>query len=249
MEQEIKLLLAKAEDTVRLSEVRNVPKFLGFLTPTEASSVLKHIGTGKALLFGGYDGAERNMLGIIPQYIEQPFSVFPITPIGIYYREQDTLSHRDVLGAFMSQGIKRSLIGDILFAKGFAVAFVANEIVDYLITQVTKIKNVGVRLKTIEDERELILVSSPKTQPLSITVSSPRLDAVVSGLAGLGRGKAEELIKNGLVFVNSFEVLKGTVKVTTQDVITIRGVGRFVIREMGCFSKKGREIIKAEKYV
>ena len=118
-----------------------------------------------------------------------------------------------------------------------------------IINQVTKIKNVGVTLKIVENEEELGLVASPQTVPVTFTVSSPRLDAVVSSLAGTSRSRAEELITNGLVFVNSFEVVKSTFKINTQDVITIRGVGRFVIKDMGGFSKKGREIIKAEKFV
>lgn len=249
MKTEEKLLLAKAEDAVKLSNIKNIPKFLGFLSESEQSCIARSVFCENAVFFGGFDDAERKMYGVLPDYIDDKLSAFPITVLKIEYREKDTLSHRDVLGAFMSAGIKRSLVGDILFYGGSALAFINSDIADYLINQITKIKNIGVKIKVVENfSPELTLPVFAKKE-IVFTVSSARLDAVLNGLTGCKRSRAEELITDGLVFVNSFEALKSTAKIKVGDKISVRGKGKFVIKSMGNYSKKGREIITADKYI
>ena len=249
MEQDIKLLIAKAEDTVRLSELRNSPKFMGFLSVSEATEISKAVKNSKALFFGGYDDAERRMFGVVPEYIEPPTSAFPIEVIEIKYRKVDALTHRDVLGSLMATGITRDKVGDIRFGDGFALVFVASEISDYLVEQVTKIGRVGVSLAKIPLKDVYKSFPPPEFEDITFTVSSTRLDAIISGLVGLSRTKAEQIIIDGLVFVNSFEVTKAIKKIKISDKITVRGYGKFLITETGNFSKKGREIIRAKKYI
>lgn len=249
MEQELKLLLAKADDAVRLCELRNTPKFMGFLSPSEMAEISRSVVSKAVCFFGGYDDAERCMLGVLPDYIIDYRAAFPISALKISYRAVDKLSHRDVLGAFMSTGITRDRVGDIRFGEGFAVAFVVQEIADYLAEQISKIGRVGVTVQSISINEAECSFPPPITEDLSFTVSSPRLDAVISGLIGVSRSKAEQMIVDGLVFINSLEALKSIKKVQQNDKITIRGYGRFVITATGNFSKKGREIIQAKKYI
>ncbi len=249
MEQEIKLLLARAQDAVRLSETRNIPKFLGFLSPGEAAAINQAIHLENAVFFGGYEGAERRMFGVFPTYITDHNAAFPISAIGLTYRETESLTHRDILGALMSTGVKRSFVGDILVSPGGALIYAADEIAGFLTEQITKVRNVGVKTVLYSSLSELPPQTAPRTETVSFTVSSARLDAVVSGLTGFGRTRSEQMIADGKVFVNSFAVIKPTKKVQPMDCISLRGVGKFVITGMGSFSKKGREIITAEKYL
>lgn len=249
MEQEAKLLIAKAGDAVRLRDLRNIPKFLGFLSPSEASTVANAVKSSNCFFFGGYEEAERRMFGALPDYITEPFGSFPIKALRITYRPVDVLTHRDVLGSLMSTGVTRESVGDIRFADGLAIAFVSEEIAEYLAKQITKIGRVGVTVNVADTAEVLNSFPPPKTVPVSFTVSSPRLDAVISGLIGCSRSKAEQMLSDGLVFVNSFEITKATKQVKTGDKISIRSVGKFVITGTGDLSKKGREIITAEKYI
>ena len=124
---DIALLPARIDDLRQQCEKTNTPKFIGFLTAEEvalATKTLKH--DKNYCLFGGYDTAERVMIGFLPEWCDNP--VFPITPITFTYRKCDKLSHRDFLGAIMSLGVARETIGDILVEEGRAVIFVSNDV-------------------------------------------------------------------------------------------------------------------------
>ena len=249
MENEAKLILAKANDLVRIRDLRSIPKFSGFLTPSEAAVIEAGIKARNCYFFGGYSQAERRIFAALPDYVIEPFKEFPISALKFEYRKIDKLSHRDFLGAFMSTGITRDTIGDISVSDGCAVAFVTNDIARYLTEQIEKIGKVGVSSQIFDINELDDFLISPKTLSLNFTVSSLRLDAVLSGLVGCSRSKAESFIKDGLVYINSFEVTKSTKQVKAGDFITLRGVGKFLIAGSNGVSKKGREIIAAEKYI
>lgn len=249
METELKIVLAKAKDIVRLRDLRNIPKFSGFLTPAEAALIMSSVKEPDCLFFGGYPDAERCMFGAMPEYVTDPFKEFPIKALKITFRKVDVLSHRDFLGSFMATGISRDTVGDILVGEGIALAFVTEEIAQYLDEQITKIGKVGVLTEVISVDDVEDVFPKAKTIPIRFTVSSLRLDAVLSGLTGFSRTKSDSLISDGLVFVNSFEVTKSTKQIKCGDRITLRGVGKFVITQSGDVTKKGREVIVAEKYI
>lgn len=249
MLSESKLLLDKVSDLIRIRDLRNIPKFTSFLTPAEATIVHSSFKEQNCFFFGGYEDAERRMYGALPDYITDFRDEFPITVLKFEYRKVDKLSHRDFLGSFMATGISRETIGDIRVDEGMAVAFVSDDIADYLLNQITKIGRVGVSVQKIELKNISDFFEQPKTVPLNFTVSSLRLDAVLAGLVGCSRNKAESYIKEGLVFVNSFEVSKVTKQIKSGDFITLRGTGKFLITSCNGLTKKGREIIMAEKYI
>ena len=80
------------------------------------------------------------------------------------------------------------------------------------------------------------------------TVSSPRLDAVVSLFAGKGRSKAVEVISGGLVFVNGICVQKSDFRLSDGDVISLRGKGKATFRTGGT-SKKDRLFVTLDTWV
>lgn len=205
--------------------------------------------SGKATLFGGYTDAERKMLGALPDYVADTEKAFPIVAVRFIYPKEYNLTHRDVLGSLMALGIKRESVGDICFEKGVATAFVTEEMGDYIATQVAKIGRVGVKTEVLPFYDAVKNFVAPVTQSVTFTVSSPRIDAVLSALTGCSRTKAEQFIKDGLVFVNSCVVSKPTKLISVNDKITLRGTGKFLITGSGNYSKKGREIITAEKYI
>lgn len=237
---------ARVIDTVNSCERTSVPRFLGFLTPDEAATadkILKNSGV-RYRFYGGFDIAERTILVCLPDWCDDVD--FPIIPLTFTYRDCDELSHRDFLGTLMGLGIKRESVGDILVEKGRAVVFLKNDIADFVITQTQKVGNRGVMIK---EGYDMPLPGAGVLSSFSDTISSPRLDSVISSLCKCSRNTACELIEDGRVSVNSLAVVKVTKTVACSDRITVRGKGKFIIDSINDLSKKGRIILKYSKYV
>lgn len=239
------LLSARIDDLKCLCEKTAVPKFIGFLTAEEATVAVNGFKNGgKYILFGGYDGAERVMLGVLPDWCEEP--VFPIKAISFTYRNCDVLSHRDFLGALMALGIARETVGDILTEPGRTVVFVTSDIAKFVLSQIKKIGSVGV---TVNEGFTEPLPNANRKQSFSVTVASTRLDCVVAALCTMSRSVAAEYIADGFVAVNSLSVVKPTVSVKQNDKVTVRKRGKFEITSCDEYSKKGRIILRYDKYV
>ena len=243
MESEI--LIARISDTQDISQKTSKPKFFGFLSCEEAALAQKLLENRNAnfCLFGGYEGAQRVMLGCLPDWCNE--TPFPISSVTFTYRGADELRHRDFLGALMALGITRESVGDILVEKGRTVVFFKDEVLPFVLSNVTKIGSVGVNTAIGFDE-PLPLGDSLITA--SVTVSSLRLDCVVSAVANVSRAKANELIEAGLVSVNSLVCEKSTKQVTTGDAVTVRGKGKFIIGDTCQKTRKDRTVLDYKKY-
>ena len=243
---EEKLLFARIDDMVNRHEKTGKPYYLGFLSEGESAAAKRKLsGSGiRTEFFGGYEGSLRNYLCIAPDTYE--VSDFPVVPITVLFRKQDKLSHRDFLGSLMALGITREKIGDILVEEGRAVVFADKSVSDFIVSQISKVGRVGVNLS---EELTYPLPEVGKKQEFSGTVASARLDCVIAQLCGISRNTAAEIINQSFVSVNSFLCEKPTQKINSGDKISIRKKGRFEISSIGDLSKKGRIIIKYEKYL
>ncbi len=240
------LLIARIEDTAAISEKTQKPKFLGFLSHEE-SALAKDVLKNRAIrfdFFGGYKGAQRVILGAFPEWVTEP--EYPICAITFGFRKSDTLRHKDFLGSLMALGLKREAVGDILIEEGRAVAFVLEEICEFIISQITTIGRTGVTLTKGFSEP---LPKEDVLEDFSVTIASQRLDCVVSALAGVSRSQAAAIIAEGRVSVNSAIVEKATKSVTDGEVISIRGKGKFIISSLLDKTRKNRIILKYKKYV
>lgn len=242
---DIALLPARIEDLKNISNKTNTPKFSSFLTAEEVSVAIKVFkADDRYCLFGGYEGAERVVVAALPDWCDD--TPFPIKAITFSYRMCDILSHRDFLGALMSLGIARETVGDILVEKGRAVAFILNDISQFVLTQIDKIGRVGVRVTEGCTEP---LPQMSKKQSFTSTVSSTRIDCVAAALCGASRNQTSQKIQDGQILINSMCVTKPTICVKANDKITVRKVGKFDIVSCEEISKKGRIILKYDKYV
>ena len=231
-----KLYLSKMDDGVYLCGKRQQPYFFSFLSEREqavAGAHLDSIGFHQYGFFGGYESAERKLLGLFFDE-EQPF---PIAAVAFEFRESDKLTHRDFLGALMSLGIERETVGDILVEDGRCVAFVKSEISDYVISQIFKVGNVGVKVSLTDAQN---LPKGRGFEEKDYTVASLRLDAVVSAVTGLSREKSKRIIQMGNVTHNHLECQNGSRQVELNDVLTVRGKGKYVINGVLGETKKHR---------
>lgn len=243
---ETELFKARIKDTADICIKSSSPKYLGFLTAAEAvlaEQVLKNAPC-RTSFYGGYDGAERVMLGCFPDWMEE--DAFPISALTFKYRESDILSHRDFLGSLMALGIKRETVGDILTEQGRTVVFVTNEILEYIKSQITKIGRTGV---TVAEGYTDPLPMGDKLAEFSNTAASDRIDCIISALCGFSRSRALEALSQGIVTVNSVSVSKPTKSVCEGDVISVRGKGRFLIGSLENRTKKNRIVINYKKYI
>lgn len=240
------LLSARVGDVADIVEKSNHFKFFGFLSLEEKVLCERIISRRnvKYSFFGGYDNATRVVLGCFPDWASD--IPFPITPITFIYRKSEVLKHRDFLGAILSLGLKRETVGDILIGEGYAIAFVLDEISDFVVSQIDKVARVGVTAKIGCD---LPLPSISELSEFSATVSSERLDCVVSALCNISRSQALSKIEGGFVSVNSQICEKATKTVISGDAVTIRGFGKFLIDSLIDKTRKGRIVLKYKKYV
>jgi len=83
----------------------------------------------------------------------------------------------------------------------------------------------------------------------SYTVSSPRLDNVVSAVFGLSRRLATEAISKGIVFVDGVSVTKTDYRLSDNQKLVLRGKGKAIYLGEHGQSRKGKVYIKVDKYV
>ena len=245
-DKEEKQLISRAEDALRLSELRRKPYYLGFLNEKEQFLIRERLSFAEDRLsfFGGYDGALRTVMRA--SFYDADDADYPIAKLCYSFRASDSLSHRDFLGALMGLGIERDSVGDIIVSDGCAAVFVKDEIRSFVRSELTKVGRTGVRLI---DESECGVSFERNAELKSIIVSSLRLDAAVAALAGLSREKASALILSGKVFVNYGEAKKPSLFLKPDDILTIRGRGKYIIKEQSGSTKKGRLKISIEHFI
>ncbi|MED9968763.1 MAG: YlmH/Sll1252 family protein [Ruminococcus sp.] len=233
---DLKLFNSKLDDAVYLCEKRHSPYFFSFFTEEEQALAERHLDSvhfSNYSFFGGSEACERKVLGLF--YDEQ--TDFPVDAILFSFRKTDKLTHRDFLGSLMSLGIERETIGDILFEDGKAVVFVKSEIKDYIMSQISKVGKVGV---TLSDADGGSLPHGRGFEEKEYTVSSMRIDNIVSAVSGLSREKSKNLILSGSVSVNHLPCQKTSRNTAAGDKLTIRGKGKFEISGVLGETKKHR---------
>ncbi len=237
-----KLLLSKAKDVIDLSEKRNSPCFLGFLTSHEKQVIIDNLhGIDENFFYGGYENAERTIFAVNAESVDD----FPIIPIEFTFRECDSLSHRDFLGAMMSLGITRESVGDILVTKGRAVAFVKRDISDFVLSWIDKVGSKGVKVSMLSDNN---LPISENYEILEFSVASLRLDVIISAVCSLSRDKSAKLITAENVSVNHYIQTNVSKTLEKGDCFTIKKYGKFVFTEVLGYTKKGRIRISVKHF-
>ncbi len=247
MEQaEEKLLLARLSDLEQRAERGHRPCFSRFLDPGEIVICKQKLHPAVPYMFwGGYEEAERQMIGFFPDFMEPGPNDFPLRALRI--RSKEDLGHRTVLGSVMGLGLERNQIGDVAMEEAGPVLFACDSICDYICMNLTRAGKAHVSVTEVPFESLAVL---PKAWvPVGGTVASLRLDCVLGLLTGVSRSGAEELLKREMVSVNHTVIKKGSVLLSAGDVLSVRKFGRAEILEIGGETKKGRIRIQLKKYI
>ena len=199
------------------------------------------------MLYGGMQGCERCMAAFGSEDLFGYKYAFPIECVIIKPRMQkyaDRLSHRDILGAVLNLGTVRANIGDIYLKDNIAYMFCAENMSAYITENLERVKHTPVHCEVtdsipcIEDNK---IIEQYQT-------ASERIDALVSKVYKISRNEAAALIKNRRIYINGFGCESAGHNVNVNDIITVRGFGRF--EYMGIVKKtaKGRLVIMVSKW-
>lgn len=253
-ENEEELLISKVDDKINFTKTKNKIQFTDFLGLMEKSKIEKYLKQRKFsnyFFFGGNENSERGIFVFYPDKLEEEMAKSNLSSIvsviKIRIPKEEAYEHKVYLSAVMKLGLKREKIGDIVVLQNGADIVVFNENIDYIINglkQLTRFRRAEIESSSIyELENRKI-----EFEDISIIVSSIRLDSIVSELSKCSRGKAEEYIELGKVFVNSIQEFKDAKKIVSGDVITIRGKGKFIYTGIQKETSKSRLVLLFKKY-
>jgi len=260
--EEDKILVAKILDKIQFTNQRNQIQTTDFLDGYEqkiVQKVLQQVKCQIAILYGGYEDAERKMIYFFPERLMELLeenwqnskmiqTQMKVISIHLPNDLKGQYQHRDYLSGLMKLGIKREKIGDILVRENGADILVQADILNYLLVnlpELTRFQKAEIFSKEIS-ELEIVPIQLEK---ITILVPQLRLDVVVSELLHTSRTKANEVILQERVLVNYEIKTKNATMLQVGDMLTIRGKGKFKIGENISQTVKGKLRVEVEKYV
>ena len=255
--QEDKICLSQVLDKIEFAKTRERIEYTDFLDMYQISLIenfLRKISFENYQLFGGYAESERKVLIVYPEkyserMIEKNYNkMLKIIRIELPEEEHGKYSHRNYLGGIVKLGLKREKVGDILVSDDGADIIVVEDFAEILrkeLPSLTRFENSKIAIEEISNIRK----KEVKIEEVSIIVPSLRLDNIVSDLARTSRSKAAQIISQERVFINGQNETKLSKQLKLNDVITIRGKGKFVIKEFAGTTRSGRTVVRIEKYV
>ncbi len=245
-----KLLLSKLWDKIQAGLRKNIPVSTCFLSPYELEMSRFLFGQLDGLhTFGGYPDAERKMLVYLPDYLDEEalHEEAGLVCLRASFYENDSPSHRDFLGALMGLGIARETIGDILVGNESCDFFVTTEIAPYLLQNFTSAGRVKLHLEEISLNE--ITVAEPQTKEIRDPLASLRLDSVISSGFRIGRSQAADYVTSGRAAINGLPCEKPDKAVSEGMNISVRGLGKILLRTVGGQTKKGRISVVIDRYI
>lgn len=250
--QDEKIFLARIAEKAEISREQcylTCTKFLDLYEAEMAHRLLDALGETRGRFWGGHEGAERQILMFLPEWLDEiPIEGedCPLTAIRCKRHREDTLTHRDYLGSLMGLGLRRDGVGDILVGDHGADIIVLREIAPYLLANYEKAGRKKLQVQEISLSR--LIIPEEKVSYIRDTVASMRLDAIVAAMFRLPRAKAADLVRGGKVFVNQRLCERVDKEVSEHDRITLRGTGRGEVDGVLGESKKGRIMVSFKRF-
>ncbi len=246
MNHEEELLKKRLKELANKSYNRTIPVFTNFLGLMELSAfheVSREFSHVPYEMNGGMKLAER----VVVQFggFELPYPIVCIHVKPVQKKFSDTLTHRDFLGALINLGLKRELLGDIVINDNEAFVFCIDNMADFIIEHLDRVKHTSVKCSIYEGPLDEINV---KITEKEINVASLRLDAIVAEVCKLSRSQALNLFREKKVFISGRLMENNSYTVKPHDIVTVRGFGRFEFGETMRETKKGRYFVTVNLY-
>ena len=197
-------------------------------------------------LFGGLASSERKIACFGSEdlcgYMEPP-PVVCLRLEPVMQKFADPLSHRDFLGALMSLGVRREVLGDIEIVDNVGYLFCLESIAPFIEQNLTSVRHTTVRVAPSAPPEKLS-APPPVTE---LVVASERLDAAVAAVFRLSRSQAQELIDSEQVFISG-RLARASAGLSAGDIVSVRHYGRFVYEGISRETKKGRLRVAVRVY-
>ncbi len=249
---EEEVLRKRLKELAEKSYQSGIYTFTNFLSAAQQDiyyRMEKEVSYAGTTLFGGVDGAERQVVrfGSAEQFgYEEQFPVTCLVIEPLIRKFADELSHRDFLGALMNLGIERELLGDIIVKDRTGYLFCLERIAPYIMENLDQVRHTHVK---VYEAKELPDSIKPVLEEQKIVVSSERLDGVIAKVYHLSRSQSLDLFREKKIFVNGRQCENNSYTCKEQDVISVRGYGKFIFEQIAGTTGKGRLSVLISQYV
>lgn len=236
------LLIKKAEKLLQYYQVTGCDAISDFYNPDEIEVLKKYFGDNyKYIFFGGYQQAVRKVV-IFGDNISLSQSICCLT--AKFNQQFNKLDNRDIKGAVYNLGIDVNKIGDFWVEENNIYLYCKNEISDYLINNFKQIGRCHVSFTYIDFKEQNF-----KFETSTIISSSLRLDSIVASIIRKSREKSKERIVSGLVNVNYHLIEQCDYICEINDIISLKKIGRYRIKDIQINKKSGKIILSIDKYI
>ncbi|MBE6980878.1 MAG: hypothetical protein E7437_00995 [Ruminococcaceae bacterium] len=248
---EDRLLLAKIWDKLQAGFRKNVPASSPFLSPRELELTRYLFGNAPGLYaFGGYPEAERRMLVYLPEYLTEEALYAedsPVVCLRATFYQGDNPNHRNFLGALIGAGVAREALGDICVGSSSCDFFVTEQIAPFLLQSFTGAGRTKLSLSRVPLDQ--VQIPEPEVQQIRDTLASLRLDSVISAGFRIGRSSAAQYICAGKAAINGLPCEKPDKAVEEGAKVSVRGLGKILLKSVNGQTKKGRISVVIHRYV
>ena len=218
----------KLLQSISFVENRNtVTKFLTNFEQVVLSQIVAYnYSDFKVEFFGGFDNAERKKAKIISnEYYDVDYDIVCLK--AKFNNKFNKVEHRNILGAVHNLGINFNRFGDIIVLENEVYIFVDEEIADYIAMEFTKAGRVNLDFQRV-DLAEVGI--EKKYEDFEIVSSSFRIDSIVAKITNKSRSKVKEFLEQDFIKLNHVVLRNGEKTCTSEDIISIRKYGRFVVK-------------------
>ena len=136
----------------------------------------------------------------------------------------------------------------LLSNKNGANIIVLKDSIEYVLDGLKTLTRFG-KSELRELKLQDLEIEEPKTIVTNAIIPSMRIDSLVSEMSKTSRAKAAEIIKEERVFINHELVVKSSKEAKENDIVTIRGKGKFKVGAIINSTKKGNLVVQIEKYI
>ena len=244
-------LINRISDLANRAYYKNITTHTVFLNLYE-QTIFQSISTSLRVsykILGGYDYAERKLVCFFSCNFEDINEADFMDLLHISNKNpkfSQSLSHRDYLGAIMNIGIERHTIGDICVIGHEAYVYVLKNASNIILDNLTDVKRNKVSVSKTDFKA---IDFSSNIEEKIINIASNRLDSVLSSVYNISRAKANLLIDADKVFINSKLINTHSHVLKPEDIVSVRGLGRFIYSDIEKISKKGRLVVKIRQYI